>query len=131
MQNGTPEPQHQSHYSLRTRTTQNKNPAKSVGLVKRTRDEITTEVNAKKAKQKAVDDAKAATKAREEQHRTTHVARIAALEDELAEYEDMDCDLDLFCEYSHLMDCVGGRTNTSVGNRTDAYLFGSPSPQEW
>lgn len=111
---------------------QNKNPAKSVGLAKQTHDKITTKVNVKRAKQKAEDDAKAAMKAHEEQHHATNVARIAALEDKFAEYEDTD--FDLFSEYSLLTYYVGGNcADTSISNQADHVidLFGSSSSQEW
>ena len=86
-----------SRYSLRTRTTQNKNPAKTLGLAKRTRDEITTQVNAKKARRQAEDDAKASAKARAAEARAIKVAKLAALEDEHLEQESTE--LEMFGEY--------------------------------
>lgn len=70
----------------------------------------------KRVRQKAENDAKAAAKAHKEQHCAANVAQIVALEDKLAKYYE-DIDLNLFSEYSLLMDCVGGsHVNTSVSN---------------
>ncbi len=96
-----PGPQHDSHYSLRTQTAQNKNPTKTVGLAKWTRNKITTKVNVKEAHQQANKDAKATKNACGAQEHAVKVSQLAALEDQ---HSQLDSELDFFCEY--LLICV-------------------------
>ncbi|TBU40370.1 hypothetical protein BD309DRAFT_993111 [Dichomitus squalens] len=74
-------------YGLRARTSQNQHPAKAVGVSKRSREEIATEVNAKKAKKQAADNAKAAEVERQQQLHAAQIAKIAALEDNRAQQD--------------------------------------------
>lgn len=67
--------------------TQSKKSVKTVGLSTPTRYEVTTEIDVKKARRRAEDDAKASARTRAEQDRTTMVANLSAFEDQHTQQE--------------------------------------------